>query len=306
METRKGRIVKGLGGLYEILTPQGAISCRAKGAFRHQKEAPAVGDLVTVAWDAQKGGVIEAIEPRKNILIRPPLANIDMLFCILPTKDPAPDLFTLDKLIAIAESLSIQPVIVITKGDLDREESERLAAVYQKTYPTFLLALDEEEGVAFLRQYLLQNAKDKISAFAGVSGAGKSTLVNRLFPALSLQTGTVSPKIGRGRHTTRHVELFPLSSLFHTDGQGFLADTPGFSMLDFQRFDFFSKEELPYTFREFSPYFGRCRYTRCTHLCEEGCAIVEAVARGDIPQSRHESYVTLYGILKNKNPWDKK
>lgn len=306
MKKVTGRIVKGLGGLYEILTETEMVECRAKGAFRHEKNSPTVGDMVTVALDEKNNAVIEEILTRKNLLIRPPLANLDTLFCIVPVKDPLPDLFTLDKLIAIAESLHIEPVVVITKADLDREGARRLADIYRPAFPLFISSMEDEESLTRLRNFILISEKDRISAFAGASGAGKSTLVNHLFPSLSLTTGHVSHKIGRGRHTTRHVELFPLAELTDTDGRGFLADTPGFSMLDFERFDFFDKEELPYTFREFADRLGHCRYTRCTHLCEEGCAIVEAVKGGEIPACRHQSYVTLYGILKNKKPWDKK
>lgn len=306
METKRGKIIKGLGGLYEISTEDGRVECRAKGAFRHEKNAPTVGDNVAVGFDERQNAVIAAIEARKNILIRPPLANLDTLFCVIPTKDPEPDLFTLDKLIAIAESLSIEPIVVITKSDLGEARAEELARLYHGFFRVFITTLQDKESVKGLLDYLTSEAKDSTSAFAGASGAGKSTLMNLLFPTLSISTGTVSRKTARGRHTTRHVELFPLSDLLGGSCGGYIADTPGFSMLDFERFDFFDKDELPYTFREFSEHIGKCRYTRCTHLCEEGCAIVEAVKEGTIPQSRHDSYVTLYNILKNKNPWDKK
>lgn len=306
MEKVCGRIIKGLGGLYEILTESGKVECRAKGVFRHEKNAPTVGDLVTVGYDEHQNAVIESIHDRKNILIRPPLANMDTLFCVIPTKDPEPDLFTLDKLIAIAESLSVEPVIVITKTDLDHENAERLAAIYRGAFSVFQTTLKDKESVLPLLDYLKTEACDGISAFAGASGAGKSTLMNLLFPSLSISTNTVSRKTARGRHTTRHVELFPLFDLLSEDVKGYIADTPGFSMLDFERFDFFDKDELPHTFREFGERIGECRYTRCTHLCEEGCSIVQAVSDGDIPKSRHDSYVALYQILKNKKPWDKK
>ncbi len=307
MEHLHGRIIKGLSGLYEIMAEDGStVECRAKGSFRHEKNAPTVGDLVTVIYDEQKNPVIGDIAQRKNILIRPPLANIDTLFCVIPTKAPEPDLFTLDKLVSIAESLAIEPVIVITKTDLDEERAEALASIYRPSFTVFKTTLKDQSSVLTLLNHLKKEACNGISAFAGASGAGKSTLMNLLFPTLSIATNTVSRKTARGRHTTRHVELFPLSTLLDGNEKGFIADTPGFSMLDFERFDFFDKEELPHTFREFSDRLGNCRYTRCTHLCEEGCAIVEAVKAGEIPQTRHDSYVALYGILKNKNPWDKK
>ncbi|MBQ4121208.1 MAG: ribosome small subunit-dependent GTPase A [Clostridia bacterium] len=306
MEKTNGRIIKGLGGLYEIKTDSGKLECRAKGVFRHEKTAPTVGDLVTVGYDELQNPVIAEIHERKNILIRPPLANMDTLFCVIPTKDPEPDLFTLDKLIAIAESLSIEPVIVITKIDLDREKADELASIYKGSFRVFQTTLADKESVSSLRAFLESDAASGISAFAGASGAGKSTLMNLLFPTLSISTNTVSRKTARGRHTTRHVELFPLSELLSCQASGYIADTPGFSMLDFERFDFFDKDELPLNFREFADKIGKCRYTRCTHLCEEGCAIYDAVKSGEIPTSRHNSYVALYNILKNKKPWDKK
>lgn len=306
MKTTKGRIVKGLGGLYEIRTDEALVECRAKGAFRHEKNTPTVGDTVTLLFDENQNPVIQSIDDRKNLLIRPPLSNLDTLFCVVPTKNPESDLFTLDKLIAIAESLSIEPIVVVTKCDLDSDKANELAAIYESSFTVFKTALTDPETVLPLLTYLKEKASDGITAFAGASGAGKSTLMNLLFPSLSIVTGGVSRKTQRGRHTTRHVELFPLSELLSGDYSGYIADTPGFSMLDFERFDFFDKDELPYTFREFRDKLGNCRYTRCTHLCEEGCAVYEAVQAGEIPKTRHDSFVTLYKILKNKNPWDKK
>lgn len=306
MKTTKGRIVKGLGGLYEIRTDEALVECRAKGAFRHEKNTPTVGDTVTLLFDENQNPVIQSIDNRKNLLIRPPLSNLDTLFCVVPTKNPESDLFTLDKLIAIAESLSIEPIVVVTKCDLDPDKANELAAIYESSFTVFKTALTDPETVLPLLTYLKEKASDGITAFAGASGAGKSTLMNLLFPSLSIVTGGVSRKTQRGRHTTRHVELFPLSELLSGNYSGYIADTPGFSMLDFERFDFFDKDELPYTFREFRNKLGNCRYTRCTHLCEEGCAVYEAVQSGEIPKTRHDSFVTLYKILKNKNPWDKK
>lgn len=306
MKLTQGRIIKGLGGLYCIKTEDGIIECRAKGAFRHEKNTPTVGDTVTLFFDENQNPVIQSIDDRKNLLIRPPLSNLDTLFCVVPTKNPESDLFTLDKLIAIAESLSIEPIVVISKCDLDPQKADELAAIYQPSFTVFQTDFTRPDYINALRQYIIEQASDGITAFAGASGAGKSTLMNLLFPSLSIVTGGVSRKTMRGKHTTRHVELFALDELLSGSFAGYIADTPGFSMLDFERFDFFDKDELPYTFREFRSKLGNCRYTRCTHLCEDGCAIYEAVQSGEIPRSRHESFVTLYKILKNKNPWDKK
>ncbi|MBR2987352.1 MAG: ribosome small subunit-dependent GTPase A, partial [Clostridia bacterium] len=191
-------------------------------------------------------------------------------------------------------------------ADLRRRCAEELAAIYQNHFTVFRTAVNDPETIKPLLIYLKEHASDGISAFAGASAAGKSTLMNLLFPSLSIVTGSVSHKTQRGRHTTRHVELFPLCQLLSSDCTGFIADTPGFSMLDFERFDFFDKDELPYTFREFRDKLGTCRYTRCTHLREEGCAICDAVRTGEIPQSRHDNFIALYQVLKQKNPWDKK
>ena len=277
MKLTHGRIVRGLGGLYCIKTEDGIIECRAKGAFRHEKNTPTVGDTVTLFFDENQNPVIQSINDRKNLLIRPPLANLDTLFCVVPTKNPESDLFTLDKLIAIAESLSIEPVVVISKCDLDPQKADELANIYRSSFTVFQTGLTRPDSINALRQYLTEKTSNGITAFAGASGAGKSTLMNLLFPSLSIVTGGVSHKTMRGKHTTRHVELFPLDELLSGDYCGYIADTPGFSMLDFERFNFFDKDELPYTFREFRQKLGHCRYTKCTHLCEDGCAVYEAV-----------------------------
>lgn len=310
-EISQGRIVKGVGGLYEIaiFDSDERVSCRAKGAFRHDDVKPYVGDTVAVGYDDAGNPIISEINERKNSIIRPPLANLDMLFIVLPSKDPEVDLFTADKLIAIAEYNKIEPIIVISKSDLDFENAEKIRKIYEKSsFTTFVSSVNEDGdnvGANEILEFIKEHACDKISAFAGASGAGKSTLMNALFPSLKIETGDVSRKIGRGRHTTRHVELFPMKEIIGR-GNGFFADTPGFTMLDFVRFDFFDKEALPSTFREFESYIGECRYTKCTHTKEQGCAIISALKAGEIARSRHESYASLYDILKEKHAWDKK
>lgn len=301
---RLGRIIKGVGGLYTVFSDQGVVSCRARGIFRHENDSPQVGDIVRVC-DEDGSYVISEISKRKNLFLRPPLSNVDYLFCVVPCASPQPDIFTLDKLISISESLSCEPVIVVTKSDLDAENAKRIRGIYSRAFDTFETSMYDNSGTDELLCFIRQHSDDAVFAFAGASGAGKSTLMNRLFPELSISTQTLSRKIERGRHTTRHVELFPLGAL-GIEGGGFIADTPGFSMLDFERFDFYDVKELPFYFREFSYYIGKCRYKGCTHLCEQGCAIVEAVKNGDIPKSRHDSFVALYNILKSKNRWDKK
>ena len=205
-----------------------------------------------------------------------------------------------DKLTAILEHNDIKPVIVIGKCELDGESAERLRSTYEKAgYDVFVLSCATGEGIEEIKAYIESSLDGKIAAFAGASGVGKSTLMNRLFPSLDLGTGDVSRKTARGKHTTRAVNLFPISE------NSYLADTPGFSMLDFDRFDFFDLENLPLCFPEINDRIGECKYTKCTHVKEEGCAIVEAVKRGEMEKTRHDSYVLLYDILKNKHKWDK-
>lgn len=296
---KEGKIIKGVGGKYTVKCGDELISARARGVFRHEQISPEVGDNVTVRIENEGDAYIEDIAERKNLLIRPPMANLDYMFITAAAAKPAPIPATLDKLSAICVNLDIIPVFVITKCDLDFENGERLAALYRKSgFTVFTLSSEDKEGIAALRDFLEQNLKGKTAAFAGASGIGKSTLLNALFPELSLATGGISEKISRGRHTTRHVELF---SVFG----GMIADTPGFSMLDFMRFDFMSVGELAYAFPEFLPLLGECKYTKCTHLCEDGCKIVEALGEGKIQKSRHDSYVELYNILKDKKEWKK-
>lgn len=315
--TLKGKIIKSVGGLYSIKISDEAseldekiISCRAKGAFRYQSVVPLVGDNVLIRFDnksekdrkaAEGGFVIAEILDRKNSLIRPPLANLDYIFITMAASHPSPVLSTVDKLISISEFNKIEPVIVITKSDLDAEEANRLSKIYETSgFTVFIISSVTGDGVDALRQFANENLASKIAAFAGASGIGKSTLMNALFPELDLSTAEISKKIERGRHTTRYVELFPLSPDRNT---GYIADTPGFSMLDFERFDFFEHEDLPLTMREFLPLIGKCKYTKCSHTKEDGCAIIDAVKRGDIPKSRHESFLEINETLKAKKKW---
>ena len=301
----KGRIVALLGGLYTVRVKEESeyreVSCRARGAFRHSNTSPLVGDLVLVdVSEGEENAVIDEIIDRKNSLIRPPLANLDVVFVTMAAKSPAPMPDMCDKLTAILEHNDIQPVIVIGKCELDRENAELLKDTYEKAgYDVFVLSCATGEGIDEIKSYVDTSLDGKIAAFAGASGVGKSTLMNKLFPSLDLGTGDVSRKTARGKHTTRAVNLFPISET------AFLADTPGFSMLDFERFDFFDLEDLPLCFPEINDRIGQCKYTKCTHIKEEGCAVVEAVKRGDMAKTRHESYVMLYDILKNKHKWDK-
>ena len=324
-----GKIIKGVGGLYTIrLIDQQShneqfntdsplasklISCSASGSFRHNHIKPLVGDNVEVVYtdhslsemDSKNNDIrISDILDRKNELIRPPMANLDVMFISMAAASPAPVLPTIDKLICIAEHNDIEPVIIIGKCDLAPDYAKELQEIYIKAgYDAFVLSAKTGEGTDAIREYVNEKLDDKTAAFAGASGIGKSTLLNALFPELSLTTNTISVKIQRGRHTTRHVELYPIKDSEQT---GYVADTPGFSLLDFERFNFFDKEDLAYNMREFRDYIGECRYTKCSHTKEEGCAILQAVKDGKISKSRHDSFLEIYAALKNKNKWDNK
>ena len=295
----RGVVVKGLGGLFEVLTENGRIACRARGTLKRDEEKVLIGDRVEL--DRPDGEyVIAKVDSRKNSLIRPPIANLDALYCVIAAARPAPALETLDKLLAIAENKSVRAAIVVTKTDGDKEAAETYAALYRQVgYPVFSVSSLSGEGVDELKADLTaQLASGGTAAFAGASGVGKSTLLNRLLQGVSLETGEISRRVERGRHTTRHVELFP-------EGGGFVADTPGFSMLDFARFDFFSLPELFDAFPEFASYRGKCRYADCTHTGEgpDECAVARAVRDGLIPESRHDSYRALFATLKSKPDW---
>ncbi len=293
----EGRVMRGVGGLYEVRILEGTgerrVSCRGRGVLRRDDDKLLVGDLCLVREEGEEA-VIEKILPRRSALVRPPLANLDELFIVTAASHPAPSLDTLDKLTAIAVHNDITPVMVITKADIDHEAAEALAAIYRGAgFPVFVLSPTRD--TAELSTYIDARVREgRLAAFAGASGVGKSTLMNRLFPSLSLATGDISQKIARGRHTTRSVELFM------TPGGGFLADTPGFSMLDFLRFDFFTLEDLPANFPEFGRELEHCRYADCTHTGEVECGVAAAVREGRIAPSRHESYRSLYKILKEK------
>ena len=305
MEKKKGRIISSVGGLYTVrVTHDGAVteySCQARGIFRHSNTKVLVGDIATLDMsESDNSVIIDAIDERKNSLIRPPLANLDVVFVTMAAKSPSPMLDMTDKLTAILEHNNIEPVIVIGKCELDRDAAERIADAYRLAgYATFVLSCATGEGIDELQNYINNSLSGKVAAFAGASGVGKSTLLNKLFPHLELGTGGLSRKTERGRHTTRAVTLYPIGE------DAYLADTPGFSMLDFDRFDFFSLDDLPLAFCEINERIGQCKYTKCTHRKEEGCAICDAVKSGEIAKSRHESYVMLYEILKNKHKWDK-
>lgn len=301
--SRRGIVLKCVGGMFTLLLDGGeCVVCPARGRFRYEGEVPLPGDRVEAVREKDAWALC-AIEPRKNSLIRPALANLTHLVAVIPACRPRPDTVTADKLICAAEDASIEPLIVINKADLDPAQSARLADVYRRSsFAVFELCARSGEGVDALREYLFAQTQGEgrpLVVFSGASGAGKSTLMTRLFPSLELKTGDVSRKSQRGRHTTRTAELFDVGGLF-------VADTPGFTMLDFAEFNFLPRENLAFSFREFVPYVGKCRYTKCTHTKEEGCAILEALDRGEICRERHSSYVAIREEMLKTPEWKKK
>ena len=298
-----GIITSGLGGLYTVLCDGKTYECRARGSFRHKKFTPLVGDRCEISADEKLGFVITEIAERKSELIRPAVANLDTLIVAFASKSPEPDTLYIDKLISSAIYGGVKPAVVITKADLDEKRAAELEKIYLSAkIPTFRTSSATGENIASLREFILDQ-KDKTFSVAGASGVGKSTVINAVFPELALKTGAISERIGRGRHTTRAVSLFPLSE-FIDGATGFIADTPGFSMLDFVHFDFIEPSKLPQTFPEFEEYLGKCAWRDCTHTKESGCAITEAVKAGKISQSRRESYLKMYEELSKKNFWE--
>ncbi len=298
----KGRIIKSLGGLYTVQTDGGELLvCRARGIFRKEGVSPCVGDLVRAERIADTAaaareevfGYVMEILPRKNHLVRPPLANLDQLLLVASVTEPQPNLLVLDKMLAICEKKEIEPLLVITKPDLG--DAAPLREIYEKAgIRVFVVNNRTGDGVPAVRQALC----GKLSAFTGNTGVGKSSLLNRMELSLTLETGQISKKLGRGRHTTRHVELYELPE------GGFIADTPGFSAIDMQRFEIILKGELQYCFREFAPYRENCRFTGCSHRVEKGCAVLEALQKNEIAHSRHESYKAMYEEASQIKEWE--
>ncbi|MCR4780851.1 MAG: ribosome small subunit-dependent GTPase A [Ruminiclostridium sp.] len=281
MKTLDGKIIRAVGGIYYTETSEGVLACRARGIFRNRSVSPAAGDNVTVSAEDNAEPQIESIAERKNLLIRPPLANLDMVLLVVSSCEPSPNAYIIDKLISIFESKEIETALIFTKTDM--REVKGLAEIYEKAgYRCFFT--DPERGADDIRAC----AEGKTSAMIGNSGVGKSSLMNRIFPELNTETGEISKKLGRGRHTTREVRMYPLG------GGGYIADTPGFSTVDIERYGRIPKAELAGCFPEFVPYIGKCRFADCAHLKESGCAVTEAVNAGLIARSRYESYARIY------------
>ncbi len=286
--------MKSIGGFYYVRSEDKEYECKARGSFRKKGSSPVAGDRVEISVPDEGYCAIEQILPRKNKLKRPALANIDALVIVCSTVDPQPNFTVIDKMTAAAVNNGMTPVLAVSKNDI--KNGDEVCEIYRKSgIIVFQCSPDDKSGTDALRDYL----KGKVSAFTGNSGVGKSTLLNMLFPSLELATGQISEKLGRGRHTTRVVELFELDGCF-------VADTPGFSTVDLQRYEMIDKEQLQYCFPEFEKYLGQCRFTSCAHTCEKGCKILEAVQNGEIAESRHKSYVQMYNEVKDIKHWQLK
>lgn len=286
--------MKALSGFYYVHSGGQTYACRARGKFRHAKLSPLVGDRVEFTPLEDHTGALDAILPRSNQFSRPAVANIDQLVIIVSQAIPVTDPFLIDRIIAIAAGRGCDCVVCVNKCDL--EDGEELGRIYSNAgFPTVRLSARTGEGVEELRHLI----SGKVSAFTGNSGVGKSSILNALYPAFSLETGDVSEKLGRGRHTTRHVELFAL------DENTLIADTPGFSSFDTERMELCRKEELQHCFQEFAPYLDECQFQDCAHLKEKGCAVLAALERGEIEPTRHESYVRLYEQAKAIPDWQR-
>ena len=292
----RGQIGKALSGFYYVnLEGGGVLTCRARGKFRKEGLAPLVGDWVEVRETEPGSGMVWEIEPRRNAFQRPAVANIDQMVVIASAAIPVTDPFLIDRVTAIAALKGCDVVICVNKCDL--QPGEDLADIYRRAgFPVVMASAETGKGIPALREMLA----GKLSAFTGNSGVGKSSILNAIESGFALQVADVSEKLGRGRHTTRHVELYRLSC------GGSVIDTPGFSSFEEAELGLALKERLPETFIEFRPYLERCRFAGCSHTREMGCAVLAAVMEGAIPPSRHASYQRLYQELKDLRSWNQK
>lgn len=289
-----GTIMKALSGFYYVRFGGEQICCRARGKFRKDGVTPMVGDHVAFELGGE-GGFVTEIHPRKNYFIRPMVANVDELVILTANVNPVTDPFLADRVAVIAEHVGCGVILCVNKCDLDPGDALYAAFSNHTGYPVLRTSAVTGEGMAELTELI----RGKTVAFTGNSGVGKSSLLNCLEPALRLPVGAVSDRLGRGRHTTRHIELFQV-------GETLIADTPGFSSFDLTQMQRIRKEELQGCFPEFRPYIGRCRFDDCAHLREPGCAVLSALAAGDISPTRHESYRKLYEMASGYQEWEHK
>ena len=293
MKNIQGIIVRSIGGFYYVEAADTVYTCRARGHFRRQGITPVAGDRVTILVDEDGTGTVDQVLERKNVMVRPPVANLDVLVLVASVCHPRTNTLVLDKMIAVAEKKGICPIIVINKSDLG--DPAELEQIYHTTgIECFTVSATDPQTLEPLRKRLA----GQICVFAGNSGVGKSSILNGIDPSLELTTGEISEKLGRGRHTTRTATLYHFSD-------GYVVDTPGFSSLDMEQVESIDKDELAYCFREFEPYEGKCRFIGCAHYREPNCAVRQAVEAGEITQSRYDSYVTMYEAVKDKKEWEK-
>ncbi len=292
MEKQTGRIVRSLSGFYDVRTEHGTVTCRARGALRRAESAPLTGDLVEITVEHGKG-MVERILPRKNSFVRPAVANIDALVVFAANVNPITEPFLIDRVAAIAGDQEVDVVICVNKCDLD--PAHDLARIYRNAgFPVICTSAQTGEGIAALHDII----RGKLTAFTGNSGVGKSSILNCLCPSLALATGEVSEKLGRGRHTTRHVELYDLGE------NTLVADTPGFSSFDTDQMEVILKENLQYAFPDFGAYIGKCQFHDCSHRAEPNCAVTAALAQGLIEKTRYESYLRLYEKASQTKAWE--
>ena len=292
MQKTNGRIIRSLSGFYDVQTTQGVITCRGRGALRRGGESPLTGDLVEISLQDGKG-MVERILPRKNRFIRPAVANVDVLVVFAANANPVTEPFLIDRVAAIAGDQEVPVYICINKCDLD--PAVDLVRIYKNAgFPVIQASAQTGEGVEMLRQLL----DGKFAAFTGNTGVGKSSMLNALCPTLNLATGEVSEKLGRGRHTTRHVELFSL------ENDTFVADTPGFSSFDTEQMDVLLKENLQYAFPDFGEFLGSCQFHDCSHRTEPGCCVRGAVESGQLEKTRYDSYLRLYEKAEKVKLWE--
>ena len=294
MKERVGRIIRSISGFYEVQTEEGTVTCRARGSLRRTHETPLTGDMVSISVEKGKG-MIEKILPRNNRFVRPAVANIDALVVFAANVNPVTEPFLIDRVAAIAGDQEVPVYLCVNKCDLD--PAVDLVRIYRKAgFKVISCSAETGEGVEELRQAI----SGRLVAFTGNSGVGKSSILNRLCPELDLPVGEVSEKLGRGRHTTRHVELYDL-------GDGTLvADTPGFSSFDTDQMDIILKENLQYAFHDFGNFIGNCQFHDCSHRKEPGCAVTAAVQSGEIETSRYDSYLRLYEKARQIKLWELK
>ena len=293
-ETRTGRILRSLSGFYDVQTPQGLVTCRGRGHLRRGNESPLTGDMVQITVEHGKG-MVEKILPRRNRFVRPAVANVDALVVFAANVNPVTEPYLIDRVAAIAGDQEVAVYICVNKSDLD--PAVDLVRIYENAgFPVIRASAETGQGVEELRKLL----QGKLTAFTGNTGVGKSSMLNRLCPAHSLATGQVSEKLGRGRHTTRHVELYKL------DEDTYVADTPGFASFDTEEMDVILKENLQYAFPDFGPYIGDCQFHDCSHRLEPGCAVRQAVEEGKIEKTRYDSYLRLYEKSSQIKLWELK